>query len=267
MDLSYQGTDFAGWARQPGQRTVQGVVEEALGTILRAPVSLTVAGRTDTGVHAKGQVAHGDLPVESWDRYAGSLLRRLAGVLPVDVRVRALGPAPEGFNARFSALSREYAYRVTDAAWGVQPLRRYDTLRWPRPLDLDAMRAAVPSLLGEHDFAAYCRRRAGATTVRTLRRLEWRRDAEDVLVATVVADAFCHSMVRSLVGALLQVGARRRQPDWPAAILATGTRDPGVSVAPGHGLTLIAVRYPPAAELAARAQETRRRRVARTIAP
>lgn len=265
LNLSYQGTDFAGWARQPGQRTVQGVVEEALGTILRAPMPLTVAGRTDTGVHATGQVAHGDLPARLWERYAVALPRRLAGVLPGDVRVRSLGLAPEGFDARFSALSRLYVYQVADADWGVEPLRRYDTLHWPRPLDLDAIRTAVPGLLGEHDFAAYCRRRAGATTVRTLRRLDWQRDARNVIVATVEADAFCHTMVRSLVGALMDVGAGLRLTSWPTDLLAGGVRDPRVSVAPARGLTLLSVVYPESSALAERARETRRRRPARTI--
>ncbi len=265
LELSYQGTDFAGWARQPGQRTVQGAVEQALATVLRAPAELTVAGRTDAGVHATGQVAHCDLPSELWQEYAPTLRRRLAGVLPPDVRVRHITAAEDGFDARFSALSREYAYRIAATEWGVEPLRRFDTLHWPGRLDLAAMQQAVPALLGEHDFAAFCRPREGATTIRTLHRLEWTPD-DDVLVAAVEADAFCRAMVRSLVGAVLSVGAGRQDPSWPAEVLAGKVRDPRVAVAPAHGLTLVGVRYPRPDELAVQARRTRRRRAPRTIA-
>ncbi|HYT10872.1 MAG TPA: tRNA pseudouridine(38-40) synthase TruA [Mycobacteriales bacterium] len=262
LDLAYDGGGFAGWAAQPGQRTVQGTVEGALATVLRAPVALTVAGRTDAGVHATGQVAHGDVPVEAWESAAGTLVRRLAGVLPPDVRVRRVEPAPAGFDARFSALWRRYAYRVSDDPTGADPLRRHDTLAWPRPLDLDALRAASTGLLGEHDFTAYCRRREGATAVRTLQQLDWARGGDDgVLTAVVRADAFCHSMVRGMVGALLAVGEGRRPPDWPASLLDAAARSGAVTVAPAHGLTLVGVGYPPDSELAARAVATRHRRL------
>jgi len=234
------------------------VLAEALERLLREPVTLTVAGRTDAGVHAAGQVAHTDVSVHAWERLGGTAVRRLAGVLPADVRVRAAEPAPPGFDARFSALRRRYAYRVTDAPEGADPLRRHDTLAWPRPLDEAALRAASSGLLGEHDFAAYCRRREGATTIRTLERLDWHRDAAGVLTATVEADAFCHSMVRSLVGALLTVGQGGRGVDWPASLLARTGRADEVPVAPAHGLTLLGVDYPPEAGLAARAEATRR---------
>jgi tRNA pseudouridine38-40 synthase len=263
VDCAYDGSGFAGWAAQPGQRTVQGELTAALSTLLgtpQRPVALTVAGRTDAGVHAAGQVAHLDVDPSRWERVADSAVRRLAGLLPPDVRVTWLGPSPDGFDARFSALRRRYAYRVTDAPHGADPLRRADTLAWPRPLSVDAMRAAAAGLLGEHDFAAYCRRRAGATTVRTLQRLDWHR-AHDVLVADVRADAFCHSMVRSLVGALLAVGDGRRPADWPASLLSLTERANAVVVAPAHGLTLVGVDYPPDDELAARAEQTRRVRV------
>ncbi len=264
LDLSYDGTDFAGWARQPGQRTVQGTVEDALHTILRGPAVLTVAGRTDAGVHATGQVAHADIPAGSWADLCDSLLRRLAGVLPRDVRVRSLAPSPAGFDARFSALTRCYGYRLTDSPWGVEPLRRPDTVHWPRRLDPHAMQVAAAGLLGAHDFAAYCRRRPNATTIRTLTKLNWRRDPDGTVVACFEADAFCHSMVRSLVGALLDVGTGLRPTDWPIRILRGGVRDARVNVAPAHGLTLLQVRYPPAAELAERAAFTRRRRDVRS---
>ena len=258
LDLAYDGTAFAGWARQRDQRTVQAVVEDALGVVLRltSPPSLTVAGRTDAGVHAAGQVAHVDLPelLEETDRVA----RRLAAVLPPDVRVRDVSVAPPEFDARFSALARTYAYRVADHLGVQDPLRRNDTLWWPRRLDADALNRASAGLLGTHDFAAFCRRREGATTIRALQRLDWERGPDGVLVATVVADAFCHSMVRSLVGALLAVGEGRRPESWPAELLAEDARASSVTVAPPHGLTLLHVDYPPAAELAARAEVTRR---------
>jgi tRNA pseudouridine38-40 synthase len=258
LDIAYDGTGFAGWAAQPGLRTVQGVLTDALSLVLRHPVALTVAGRTDAGVHASGQVAHADLAAgQDLDR----LVHRLARLLPPDVRVLGMRPAPPGFDARFGALRRHYDYRVADAPWGVQPLRRFDTLAWPRQLDESAMNAAAGALLGEHDFVAFCRRREGASTVRQLQRLRWRREADSVLVARVSADAFCHNMVRSLVGALLAVGEGRRPLTWPAAVLATNQRSSEVTVAPAHGLTLVAVDYPPDDQVAARATITRRPRM------
>lgn len=245
---------------QPGQRTVQGVVEQALGLLVGHPVALTVAGRTDSGVHAAGQVAHVDVPARWWAVAEPTALRRLAGLLPADVRVRAVAAAPAGFDARFSALWRRYAYRVTDHPAGPPPLSRRHILWHVRALDAAAMNAASDALFGEHDFAAYCRRRDGATTVRRLIRLDWGRTPDGLLVATVVADAFCHHMVRALVGALLAVGDGRRDVGWPAAVLAAGVRDPAVPVVAAHGLTLEEVGYPPAAALAARAERTRTRR-------
>ena len=263
IDLSYDGTGFSGWAAQPGRRTVEGVLAETLGHVLRLPASprLTVAGRTDTGVHARGQVAHSDLPDAVWAAYADAARRRLARALPPDIRVRAIGPAPDGFDARFSALWRRYSYRVCDDPATADPLRRHETLWHPRGLDLAAMNAAAGTLTGEHDFAAFCRRREGATTVRALRRLDWRRDDDGVAVACVVADAFCHNMVRALVGALLAVGEGSRPPSWPSAVLAAAVRDPAVRVVPPHGLCLEEVRYPAPGQLAARAALTRQVRV------
>jgi tRNA pseudouridine38-40 synthase len=261
LDVSYEGTEFAGWARQPGLRTVQGELESALATVLRLPeVSLTVAGRTDSGVHATGQVAHVDLPggPELVDAVAG-LARRLARMLSGDVRVLAASVAPAGFDARFGALWRRYTYRLTDADTGAAPLRRREVLAWPRPLDVDAMDAAARAMTGLHDFAAFCKRREGATTTRTLLELSVARQAGEIEVA-VRADAFCHSMVRSLVGALLAVGEGRRPVDWPASLLRLTERANDVGVAAAHGLTLVEVGYPPDDELAARAERTRARR-------
>lgn len=265
LDLAYDGTGFAGWARQPGDlRTVQGVVEDALATVLRlgpAEVSLTVGGRTDAGVHARGQVAHVDVPAAEWRRLAGVLARRLSGTLPPDVLVYRAEPALAGFDARFSALSRRYAYRVNDDPAGPDPLRRHDVFWHKREVDVVRLNEASRSLVGEHDFAAFCRRREGASTVRRLLDLSWTRDAGGLAIATVEADAFCHNMVRALVGALLAVGEGRRPVDWPSAVLARRVRDPAVQVVSPRGLTLEEISYPATvAELAARAEETRRRR-------
>jgi tRNA pseudouridine38-40 synthase len=267
IDLAYDGTEFSGWAAQPGRRTVEGVLSETLGHVLRLPeaVRLTVAGRTDSGVHARGQVAHADLPVDAWAAYADVVLRRLSRALPPDLRVRSIGPAPDGFDARFSALWRRYAYRICDDPALADPLRRRDTLWNPRGLDLAAMNEAASLMLGEHDFAAFCRKREGATTVRALRRLEWERAADGVAVGGVVADAFCHNMVRALVGALLPVGEGSRPPSWPAEVLAAAVRDPAVRVVPPHGLSLEEVRYPDPGQLAARAALTRRTRVVEIV--
>jgi tRNA pseudouridine38-40 synthase len=261
LDVSYDGADFSGWAAQPSRRTVAGVLTEALERLVGVqPLGLTVAGRTDAGVHATGQVCHIELPEEDWTRLEASLLRRLAALMPPDARVRAVTPVPDTFDARFSATFRRYEYRVADTGWGPEPLRRYDTLGWVRPLDLDRLNAAAAGLVGEHDYAAYCKRKEHATTVRAITRLDWRRDPDGVCVAIVQADAFCQSMVRSLVGAMLTAGDGRRDPSWPATLLTLRERSSEVTVAPAHGLTLVAVGYPTEAEYAARADATRRLR-------
>jgi tRNA pseudouridine38-40 synthase len=260
LDLSYDGTDFSGWARQPDRRTVQDVVEAALATVLRVPtVGLTVAGRTDAGVHATGQVAAADVPQPVWQAEGERLVGRLAAVLPPDVRVSAIRAVPDEFDPRFAALWRRYEYRICDAPWGVDPLRRRFVLGWPRSLDTGAMAQAAAQLTGLHDFAAFCRHREGATTIRRLDQLAIERVGPEI-ACTVVADAFCHAMVRSLVGALLAVGDGRQPAAWPAALLALTERASAVNVAPPHGLTLVAVGYPPDDQLAARAAETRARR-------
>ncbi|MGA3523844.1 tRNA pseudouridine(38-40) synthase TruA [Melissospora conviva] len=264
LDVAYDGTDFSGWAAQPQRRTVAGVLMATLDRVLGAGTAtgLTVAGRTDAGVHATGQVCHVDLPGPVWDEVGGSLVRRLAGLLPGDVRVRAAVEVPGDFDARFSATFRRYEYRVTDAAYGVEPLRRHEILAWRWPLDLDRLNAAAAGLVGEHDFAAYCRRKENATTLREVTRLQWRRDPDGILVATVQADAFCQAMVRSLVGAMLVAGDGRKPVEWPAGLLERRERSSEVTVAPAHGLTLVAVGYPrDPAEYARRADQTRRLRL------
>ncbi len=258
MDLAYDGTDFHGWAKQTGLRTVQGELEGALTTVLRVPeIAVTCAGRTDTGVHARGQVAHADVAVEP---DVGDLRRRLDGLLPADVRVRRVVAAPDGFDARFSAVWRRYAYRIADHPAAIDPLTRGHVLTWRHALDVDAIDAASKELLGRHDFAAFCKKREGATTIRTLLDLSWERDEDGLLVGTVRADAFCHHMVRSLVGCLMAVGEGRHPASWAGDVLAAATRDPAVTVVPAHGLTLEEVGYPPDDELAGRADAARRLR-------
>jgi tRNA pseudouridine38-40 synthase len=271
LDIAYDGTDFAGWAVQAGQRTVAGVLDDALSTVFRLPVQLRAAGRTDAGVHATGQVAHVDVPADALPnayprtrRAADSeflpLVRRLARFLPVDVRVLDISRAAIGFDARFSALRRHYVYRLSTAAYGVEPQEARFVTAWPRSLDVEAMSAAARHLVGLHDFAAFCRRREGATTIRDLQRLDWSRDGDRV-TAYVSADAFCWSMVRSLVGALLAVGEHRREPGWCAELLTSTQRSSDFAAAPPQGLTLVGVDYPPDDQLEARTTVTRDLRV------
>lgn len=268
LDIAYDGTEFAGWATQAGQRTVAGVLEEALSTVFRTPVVLRAAGRTDAGVHATGQVTHVDVPVDALahafprgPRPVGEpeflpLTRRLSRFVPEEIRVLAIARAPQGFDARFSALRRHYEYRLGTAPYGVLPQQARFVTPWLRPLDVDAMAAASRHLVGLHDFAAFCRHREGATTIRDLQRLDWVRSG-DVITAHVTADAFCWSMVRSLVGALLAVGEGRRDAEWCAALLDSSRRSSDFAAAPARGLTLVGVDYPPDDELAARIEITR----------
>lgn len=260
LDVAYDGTGFSGWASQPGLRTVQGVLEDTLRRVLRHDhgLSLTVAGRTDAGVHARGQVCHVDLPgILLADVSPQRLLHRLARALPADIRVGHVEEAPAGFDARFSARWRRYAYRLCDEPAAEDPLLRGHVLSHPRPLDVDAMNAASRALLGERDFAAFCKRREGATTIRTLHDLSWSREGT-TLCGRVVADAFCHHMVRSLVGCLLVVGEGKQPVGWARAVIDAGVRDPRVPVVAARGLVLEEVGYPPDEQLAERAADARR---------
>jgi tRNA pseudouridine38-40 synthase len=245
---------------------VQQTLEDALARVLSLPepVPLTVAGRTDAGVHALGQVAHADVPAGCWATAGAAAVRRLARLLPPDVRVHRAAPAPPGFDARFSAIWRRYAYRVCDDPALADPLARHRTLWHRSRLDIEVMNEAARGCLGEHDFAAFCRRREGASTVRTLLRLDWARTGPAAVEATVVADAFCHNMVRALVGAMLKVGEGSRPPGWAGQVLAARVRDPAVPVVPPHGLCLAEVGYPADAGLAARATAARH---LRTVGP
>lgn len=267
LDLGYDGTEFSGWASQPGLRTVQGELTAALTTITRAgsALAVTCAGRTDAGVHARGQVAHVDLPEDLYAALPGrssrtpceALAQRLRRLLPSDITVRSVSVAPPGFDARFSALSRQYRYVICDDAAFLDPLSVRSTVVHPRALDVEAMDAAASLLLGLRDFAAFCKKREGATTIRTLLSYAWVRSSPGHLEATVVADAFCHSMVRALVGAVAPVGEGRVPVSFAADVLAGGVRDPRVKVMPAHGLVLEEVRYPVDTQLGARAEIAR----------
>ncbi|UWX96477.1 tRNA pseudouridine synthase A [Arthrobacter zhaoxinii] len=289
MDLAYDGASFSGWAAQPGLRTVQGLVEDALAVLLRRPVRITVAGRTDAGVHARGQVVHFDLTAAEWHELARgrdldpgvSLRRRLHGVINKELTmaareaglqrraIDALGgavevlsavPAPAGFDARFSALWRRYSYRICDLPETRDPLSRHTTLWFKAPLDTALMNEAAAGVLGVRDFLSYCKPRNGSTTIRELQEFHFRRGADGVITTHIQADAFCHNMVRSLVGGSLLVGLGERRPQWLADRLAARIRDSKSLLAPPHPLVLEEVRYPAAAELAGRAELTRAHR-------
>lgn len=271
IDLSYDGTDFHGWAAQPQLRTVQGTLESALATVLRITEARVVcAGRTDTGVHARGQVVHLDVdalaqmgsgtdeaPVET-------LRRRLNGLLPADIRIKGVREVAPFFDARFSATWRRYAYRIADASELHDPLTRNHVLQHPRALDVDAMNEAAALLLGLNDFASFCKQREGATTIRTLQTLSWSR-VDDIVEATVKADAFCHHMVRALVGCMVVVGEGRRPAAWAGEVLQGRQRHPVAALVPALGLTLEEVGYPADEELRDQADRTRARRQASEV--
>ena len=281
LDVAYDGTDFFGWATQPGFRTVQGQIEEGLSSILKRhqpTPSLVVAGRTDSGVHALGQVAHFDLNADQVDslvrvkrgrgapRYPNELAsmvqRRLGGILVTqpEIVIRSATVAPAGFDARFSALWRRYEYRIADTQALHDPLQRMRTTWHGFALDLPAMQEAAATLIGLHDFATYCKPRPGATTIRTLQSFDWRRDPDGVLVATVQADAFCHSMVRALVGACVSVGEGKLVGTRLVDLRIERARTSEFKVMQAHGLTLMEVGYPEDAGMAIRAAQTRARR-------
>ena len=257
LDLAYDGTNFHGWGKQPDRRSVQEEIEKAIGTITQTKIDSIVAGRTDAGVHATGQVIHVDVPENiNLDEIAYKLNR----ILDTDVRVMGVSIAPPAFHARFSALRRHYTYRILDANKVIPPLHRYDVASWYKPLDVDQMNEASKLLLGDHDFAAYCKFREGATTIRQLQHFEWVRDPEGYLVGDIVADAFCYSMVRNLVGAVVCVADGRFGPEWIKETLANKVRVSDSLVFPACGLTLRQVDYPSDSELLERVAKTVARR-------
>jgi tRNA pseudouridine38-40 synthase len=257
IDLAYDGSNFAGWAKQPDRRTVQECVEQALATVSQITPETIVAGRTDAGVHATGQVIHVDLPETLG---LDDLVYKLNRLLDEDIRIHKVSIAPEAFHARFSALRRYYRYKILDDNKVLDPLDRLDVSSWYRPLDCEVMNKTSALLLGEHDFAAFCKYREGATTIRTLEKYEWKRSPEGFLVADIVADAFCYSMVRNLVGAVVCVADGRFDPEWIVGVLNNKERVSDSLVFPGRGLTLYQVDYPDDVELLERAKKTIARR-------
>lgn len=257
IDLAYDGSDFHGWATQPGLRTVQEELETWIARVLRLPARplLVCAGRTDAGVHARGQVAHLDLDLPEPDQVAATLEHKLRLALPADVSVRRVTVAPAGFDARFAAIWRRYAYRLTDGY--ADPLDRLTTAFIRGKLDVELVNTAARTLLGLHDFAAFCRARPGATTIRRLQWLHAERLPDGRVEIGVRADAFCHSMVRSLVGGLVEVGTGRKGIDWLAGLPDSEGRCGEIRVMPAKGLVLEEVRYPPDDQLANRARESR----------
>ena len=258
IDIAYDGTAFFGWATQPDQRTIQDLVEEAVARISRGDVESVVAGRTDAGVHATGQVIHIDLPdaVFADGLTYRDLRYKLNRILDEDVRIMEISDAPKGFHARFSALRRIYTYKILDNNEVIAPLSRYDVAPWYRPLDVDLMNKASALVLGHHDFAAFCKFKEGGTTIRSLEKYQWHRDSAGLLIAEVVADAFCYSMVRNLVGAVVCVADGRKDPSWMAELLANKERVSDSLVFPARGLSLTRVEYPSNDELLDRARVT-----------
>lgn len=273
LDVAYDGGPFSGWAVQPGLPTVQGILEEALALILRRPVRVIVAGRTDAGVHARGQVVHVDLAAEEWEGLprrseAGPedvLARRLRGALSRvlgsetgAIEVRSVVVPPHGFDARFSALWRRYSYRIADRPEHWDPTLRGITLWHRAALDVGRMNGAAAQLLGLQDFLAFCKPREGSTTVRELQDFSFERTPEGIVVVHVRADAFCHNMVRALVGSALRVGEGLERPEWLHERMLARARDAKTRLAPAHPLVLEEVGYPQTAEeLTARAEQTR----------
>jgi tRNA pseudouridine38-40 synthase len=257
LDISYDGTNFSGWAVQPDRRTVQQVIEDAISTVAQSKAETIVAGRTDAGVHATGQVIHVDLP-ESLE--LSDLAYKLNRILDEDIRINQISIAPPAFHARFSALRRYYEYRILDENKVIPPLARFNTESWYRPLDVDVMNQASALLLGTHNYAAFCKFREGATTIRTLETYSWRRDSDGFLIGDVVADAFCYSMVRNLVGAIVCVADGRKDVSWISTLLENKERVSDSLVFPARGLSLYKVDYPSAAELLERAAKTIARR-------
>jgi tRNA pseudouridine38-40 synthase len=294
IDFGYDGTDFAGWAKQPGLRTIEGTLEQAFAQVLRMDVSprIVVAGRTDAGVHAAAQVAHVDIPLEQLIRVSYSrlerrelqeqggiafvgglaqippsmlhaLLRRVNGSIGrnTDVVINRVRVAPVGFDARFSPLARRYEYRIADGLEHQNPIERRKTTFNFYPLDVAAMNQAAEMMLGLRDFGAFCRPRPGATTIRELQEFHWERGADGVIVATLQADAFCHSMVRSLVGACVAAGSAANTLDEIEELRSQGERTSVFKVMPALGLTLLEIVYPPDDQVGERAELTRSRRV------
>ena len=267
IDLAYDGGGFSGWAKQPGLPSVQETLESALAKVLRAEpgqIRTVVAGRTDSGVHATGQVCHVDIAdghsLLGHGASVGEVItKRLRGALGKNpsIWIQEVSLAADGFDARFSPLRRRYEYRIADRASTKDPRHADHTLWLPDRLNVAAMNRMGKALLGLHDWASFCRARAGATTIRTLEKFSWKRDEHGVLIGTVVADAFCHSMVRSLVGAAVAVGRGSLDVPDVVELRDKAGRTSAWKTMPAHGLTLVHVEYPKDRDLARRAELTR----------
>jgi tRNA pseudouridine38-40 synthase len=245
VDLSYDGTNFAGWAKQPDQRTLQAEIEKALSVLTQSQINTIVAGRTDAGVHAEHQVIHVDIP-EKTD--ISNLAFRLNQLLDEDIRIKSASYAPVNFHARFTASARTYRYKIIDGARITPPLNRYDSAEWFRNLDIDLMNRGSQLLLGEHDFFAYCKFREGGTTTRKLLQFDWHRDENNYVEGIIKAESFRYNMVRNLVGAAVCVGEKRFEPEWMLKTLEDKVRIPDSYVFPAKGLSLIKVEYPSESE-------------------
>lgn len=258
FDIAYDGTNFSGWATQPEMRTMQDMVEEAISQIVRYEVTSIVAGRTDAGVHATGQVIHVDIPdlPLADEMTLVDLAYKLNRILDEDIRILKVSNTPPGFHARFSALRRKYNYKILDQNQVIKPAQRFDVAPWYRYLDENLMNQAAELLLGTHDFAAFCKFKPGGTTTRNLEKYQWQRSAEGLLIADVVADAFCYSMVRNLVGAIVCVADGRKPVEWITELLENKERVSDSLVFPARGLTLYQVDYPSDELLLERAQIT-----------
>lgn len=270
VDFAYDGTDFAGWAKQPGLRTVQGellrVLEQIFG-FSENDFGMRVAGRTDAGVHADHQVCHIDLSPLQLKRLGRTPLtaKRLNNLLPADIAVDQVQLAPEGFDARFSAIGRSYRYLITDASCKPNPKRARYALSIRKDLNVELMQQAARLLVGLRDFGAFCKPREGATTIRELRRLDVVRDDDRAIEVFLEADAFCHNMVRAIVGALIAVGDHRQTLEELEAIQKSAKRGPKVKVVDAKGLTLDSISYPEDSKLAEQAEKARRRRTSEEI--
>ena len=265
IDLAYDGTDFSGWAKQPGLRTVQGEVLRALEQIFGASkedFGIRVAGRTDAGVHADHQVCHIDLGPEQLSRLGRSdfSAKRLNGLLPEDVRILSVEIAPDGFDARFSATGRSYRFLLADSNCQPDPKRSRYSLEVNGELDLDQMNQAAKKLIGLKDFGAFCRPREGATTIRELRKLVVQRLQDQEIEVSLEADAFCHNMVRAIVGSLIAVGMGKLTPEELTEIQVAAKRVSKFKVVDAKGLSLSGISYPEDSELANQAEKARNKR-------
>jgi tRNA pseudouridine38-40 synthase len=238
IDFGYDGTAFRGFARQAGQRTVQGVLEERLARVLGSEVTTTGAGRTDAGVHARQQVVSFE-----WNDELDltRLARSLNGMMGPEIVVASVDKAVDDFSARFSARWRRYRYLIRNAPLA-DPLNRHSCWHVVEPLDLTAMNEAAGRLVGEHDFASFCRTPDNGSTTRRVVSAEWALEG-DLTVFTIAGNAFCHQMVRSIVGFMIDVGKGRRPAAEIETVLAARDRSQASNMAPPHGLILWEVGY------------------------